>query len=182
MQQLPIAINADKPEVCALEVLDGVIPAVWFIRRLMKSYRKGLTLQQFRALVFIDKRPSVCLSTLRDHLGASLPTVSRVISGLVARELVKREGCRDDRRQMSLAITLKGQEVLRGAWVGTQGRLAEELAHLEPAQRETLAEAMKLLKLTFGSLSLSDKADAATGAEPSEAEQRRQRRSVSASP
>jgi MarR family transcriptional regulator for hemolysin len=178
MQQLSQAINGDKPDVCALEVLDGVLPAIWFIRRQMRKYRKGLSLPQFRALVLIDRHPAVCLSTIAEHLGASLPTVSRIVSGLVDRELVSRQECRDDRRQMALAITLKGREVLKSAWAGTQEKLAEELIHLNPDQRATVAEAMRLLKQTFGKVSLpASLIDGQCEASPSEL--RRARRSLS---
>src|SRR6478672_7299944 len=107
MQSLRVATNSASTPAseCARELLDALPPVTWFMRRTMRSYRKGLSLPQFRALVLIDREPAVSLSAVADHLGVSLPTASRTVAGLVRKGLLSREGCRTDRRQCELSPT-----------------------------------------------------------------------------
>jgi DNA-binding MarR family transcriptional regulator len=156
MQPLPMTIDADPTDDCALEVLDAVPPVIWFIRREIRAYRKGLSLPQFRALAVIHRRPSASLSVVADHLGVSLPTASRVVNGLVEQGLLARKACAEDRRQLSLVIAPAGQTVLHTAWSATQDRLTDQLRSLSPGQRRSIAQAMKALKEVFGAMGLTE--------------------------
>jgi DNA-binding MarR family transcriptional regulator len=144
---------------CARELLDVLPPVIWFIRKRMRSFRRGLSLPQFRALVFIDAQPDASLSACADHLGASKPTTSRIVAGLVRRGLLARCGCPDDRRQMELSLTARGREVLHAARGGTQELLAEALVGLSASQQQTLVQATEILGGIFGSVSHGARAD-----------------------
>jgi DNA-binding MarR family transcriptional regulator len=152
MQSLSDATKLTPVDECAWELLDAVPPLIWFIRRQMRSQRKGLSVPQFRALARVEKQPSASLSVVADHLGVSLPTASRIVGGLVTKGLVRRTGCPQDRRQLSLIITARGQAVRTAAWRATQDQLAREVQRFTPAQRATVSQAMRILKKTFGSL------------------------------
>jgi multidrug efflux pump subunit AcrB/DNA-binding MarR family transcriptional regulator len=161
MQSLSQTINSPAvpppdhaPLHCATTILDSVPPVVWFIRRHMRSHRGGLSLSQFRALARVDHQPSASLSALAEHLGASLPTTSRIVAGLVANGLLTRADCRKDRRQLSLLITPRGRAVLDQAWSSTRASMESEIAHLTPQQRTTLADAMTIFRSVFGSVGL----------------------------
>jgi DNA-binding MarR family transcriptional regulator len=157
MQPLPITtVNGQGADECALEVLDTVPPVVWFIRREMRMFRKGLSLQQFRTLSLIYRQPSACLSVVAEHAGASLPTASRLVQGLVDKGLVVRRESQEDRRQLVLAISPSGQAILHSVWAGTQERLAEQVGRLSPEERQSVADAMQALKKVFGALGLSE--------------------------
>ena len=153
MQLLPSTTVDASSARCARELLDVLPPVVWFIRCKMRSFRRGLSLPQFRALVFIDSQPDASLSACADHLGASKPTASRLIAGLVRRGLLARCDCEDDRRQLELSLTARGREVLHAARAGTQALLAKELESLAPSDRRKLLDAMKVLEREFGSVS-----------------------------
>ncbi len=86
---------------------------------------------------------------MAEHLGASLPSTSRLIAGLEAQDLIERNGNKDDRRQVELAITPRGTDVLGGAREATLSRIDEELTHLDEAQRRSLGYAMGLLRRLF---------------------------------
>jgi len=154
MQSLRAASNSASASACARELLDALPPVTWFMRRTMRSYRKGLSLPQFRALVLIDREPAVSLSAVADHLGVSLPTASRTVAGLVRKGLLAREGCRTDRRQCELSLTARGRAVLDTAWKGTQQKLAERLEELPAYDRAQLCATMEALKNIFGSLTV----------------------------
>jgi len=160
MQQLRLTTEVEAPRDCALEVLDAVPPIIWFIRREMRAFRKGLSLAQFRTLTLIHRQPAASLSAVADHLGASLPTASRVVQGLVQQGLLARQGSRTDRRQLSLGITPQGEAVLQTAWSSTQARLTEQMRDLSPAQRQAVLQAMQVLKGVFGALGIPRKKNA----------------------
>jgi DNA-binding MarR family transcriptional regulator len=150
MQPLSDAIKLPGSQECAQEILDATPPVMWFIRRQMRSHRGGLSLAQFRALVRVNRQPTASLSTVAEHLGASLPTASRIVAGLVDKGLATRHGCRWDRRQISLALTARGKAMLQEARKATQQRLETELNNLTPSDRNAVIQAMKILKNHFG--------------------------------
>lgn len=138
---------------CA-DALLNVLPGLMrFVRRQMRSRRAaGLSVPQFRTLVQLHRRPETSLSIVAEALGATAPTASRIVSGLVRKGFIVRQASRKDRRQISLQLTPQGQAAMEAAWSGTQAVLAEQLAALSAAQLSTLGEAMTLLGSVFGSL------------------------------
>jgi len=133
-------------------MLDGMPQVMWFIRRHMRQNRaRGLSVPAFRTLVLLDRYPSASLSCVAEHLGASLPNASRIVTGLVGKGLVRRAASRADRRQVSLVLTPKGRAAFESARQETQNEVAMKLADLSPADRETVARAMTLLGDVFAS-------------------------------
>jgi DNA-binding MarR family transcriptional regulator len=157
MQLLRQTTNSQLVENAAHELVTGVPPIIWFIRKHMRPHRKGLSLQQFRALVLVDRHPDASLSNIAEQLSASLPTTSRLIAGLVAKGMVARKGCCNDRRQLELVITRLGRDMLDSAWAAVQKRIEQELAALSEPQLKTVQESMKVLQGVFGSLELPDR-------------------------
>ena len=141
-------------ERCAWELLDAVPPLMWHIRRSMRSFRRGLSMPQFRAMVLIANQPAASLSAVAEHLALSLPTTSRMVSGLVAKGLLTRVDCVADRRQVALGVTAKGRSVLDAAWTGTGRELAGHLAGVPPDRRAAVVAAMGVVRDLFGSLGL----------------------------
>lgn len=160
MQSLPQTTESDDIELngdivhCARELLDGVPPVIWCMRRAMRSHRKGLSMPQFRALVQVHQRPRIRLSDIADNLGSSLPTTSRLISGLVDHGLIDRVGCTQDRRQIILRITPRGEEVLREAWDAATTSLTKVLAGTTAAQRQAIVAGVAVLKENFGAVGI----------------------------
>jgi DNA-binding MarR family transcriptional regulator len=134
----------------AREVLDSVPPVMWFIRRQMRAHRGALSLAQFRSLARVNRQPNASLSVVAEHLGASLPTTSRIVAGLVDKGLLIRHGCVWDRRQVSLELTPKGREVLQTARRAAQQVMELELARLSAPHRSALIKGLQVLKSVFG--------------------------------
>jgi DNA-binding MarR family transcriptional regulator len=134
-------------------MLDGLPQVMWFIRRHMRRHRtRGLSVPQFRALVLIDRFPEASLSAIAEHLGSTLPSASRLMTGLVDKGLVVRESATDDRRRVTLLLTPRGKSVLSAAQTVTQDAVAAKVADLTDAQRATIAEAMGLLTEIFANV------------------------------
>lgn len=163
MQQLQKAIAGDaEPDLeaaelarCARELLDSVPPVIWSMRRAMRSHRRGLSMPQFRALVQVHQTSRVCLSDIAANMGASLPTTSRLISGLVDHGFIDRVGCTEDRRQIILRITPRGEEVLKSVWDSGTQALAKTLANLTSAERRDMLAGLAVIKKKFGAVGVN---------------------------
>ena len=113
-----------------------------FVRRHMRSRRaKNLSVPQFRTLVRVETGAS--LSDVACFLGTSLPTASRLVSGLVTKGYLSRVVSAEDRRVFKLSLTGRGQTALREAWDGTREAVAVELRRLPQAECRRLAAALR---------------------------------------
>ena len=138
-------------DACASGVLDVVPPVVRFIRHVMLSHRSlGLSVPQFRTLALLSRSPNVSLSCVANNIGSSLPAASRMIGVLVAKKLVARQDSKSDRRQLSLALTSRGEEAFRAARSQARRDLAEKLAALEIEEHAHITNGLKLLGVIFG--------------------------------
>ena len=139
-----------SPEACAQEILEVVPQVMRAIRTEMRRHRTvDLSVPQFRALAFIDRNPAASLSAVAEHIGMTLPSMSKMIDGLVARRLVSRQTHPGDRRRMVLALTKNGLAALTISRRATRACLAENLAVLPDAERANIVRAMEALRPLF---------------------------------
>ena len=149
----PLANETDispTPSHCAASILE-VIPLVMLtIRAEMRRYRRqDLTVPQFRVLAFLEHHQGSSLSDVAEHTGLTLPSISKLVDGLVQRKLIQREISPDDRRRVFLTLTRDGGHLLEFARRLTQIRLAEVLQPLTPAEQTTVMQAMQILQRIF---------------------------------
>jgi DNA-binding MarR family transcriptional regulator len=153
MKQLPMETDSPviHPGTTVAALLMEVVPAVMrYIRSEMRSRRmRGLSIPQFRTLVFLRRNEGASLSEVAYHIGLTLPSASKIVEVLVTRKLVTRSELHNDRRYSSLKLTRLGQTTLLQAQRGTEASLAERLEALSPAQQETVMEAMRALGAIF---------------------------------
>ena len=141
---------ATTPNVCAQEVLDVVPQVMRAIRAELRRHRTAdLSVPQFRTLAFIDRNANASLSDVTEHIGLTLPSISKIVDGLVTRKLVTRQTDPTDRRRMTLALTRSGQTALEVSRAATRACLAESLAALTDAERTTVVKAMEALRPVF---------------------------------
>jgi MarR family transcriptional regulator for hemolysin len=139
-----------SPAVCAQEVLDVVPQVMRAIRAELRRHRTAdLSVPQFRTLAVIDRNANASLSDVTEHIGLTLPSMSKLVDGLVARKLVTRQTDPTDRRRMTLALTRSGQTALEASRSATRACLAESLAALTDAERATVVKAMEALRPIF---------------------------------
>ncbi len=138
------------PQDCAQALLDSLPPVMWFIRRQMRRHRQaGLSVPQFRILVLLNRQAHASLTCICEHLGCTAPTASRLVTGLVRLGLIERCTSADDRRQIALALTPRGQAALQASRQATVLHLSRPVAELSPRQRQVVVEAMDLLRPLF---------------------------------
>ncbi len=131
-------------------MLDALPPVMRVVRKHMRSHRAhGLSVPQFRALAYLRTTPAAKLLMVAEFLGASMPTTSRIVSGLVAKGFVRRCERNGDRRCVDLALTPRGVTVMEKARSAARAQLAEELAGLGEAQRQAVLLGMQSLRMLF---------------------------------
>jgi MarR family transcriptional regulator for hemolysin len=147
-----------SPAVCAQEVLDVVPVVMRTIRAEMRRHRTAdLSIPQFRTLNYINRQADASLSDVAEHIGLTLPSMSKIVDGLVARKFVTRQTHPIDRRRMTLALTARGLTALETSRAATRACLAEDLAALSDRQREIVAQAMEILRPVFTSQGAAEK-------------------------
>ena len=117
------------------------------IRTVVKSRRApDLSVQQFRSLFFLNLQPNATLSDIAENIGLTLPSMSKMIDNLVARELVTRHMCPTDRRRIRLMLTASGKALIDQALLEVQSALADRLTGLSAAERSAIVQAMQTLR------------------------------------
>jgi DNA-binding MarR family transcriptional regulator len=145
--------NAAAAEVdaCVDAVLNVTPPVVRAIRKMMREHRlPELSVPQFRTMALLSYSAKACLSNVADFIGSSLPAASRMIDGLVAKNLVARTTCTDDRRQIALELTPLGRKLFLESRQATRHQLAAHLSTLSPEQKQSIVTALGWLAEIFG--------------------------------
>jgi DNA-binding MarR family transcriptional regulator len=115
----------------------------------MRSRRGALSVPQFRALAFVGRRPRSSLSDVAQHVGTSLPSMSKLIDGLVTRGMVERVPEVDDRRRVALSLTSGGRALLDMVHDATQAHLSGLFEGLSAMERARVVDAMELVSPLF---------------------------------
>jgi DNA-binding MarR family transcriptional regulator len=104
----------------------------------------GLTFVQFKVLMelFVSEPGAApYLQELAESLGASTPSLSRAVDGLVRKGLATRQEDREDRRRRRIALTEAGRDVVDRFYLSRVARVIEFASSLTPEQREAFARA-----------------------------------------
>jgi DNA-binding MarR family transcriptional regulator len=135
---------------CAREVLEVVPLVMRAIRGELRTHRRGdVSIPQFRTLLFLNGHENASLSEVAEHIGLTLPSMSRIVDILVNRGLATRDTHRGDRRRMTLILTTRGRTTLRLALKATETYLRTIFMELSPTERGTVVNAMKVLRPVF---------------------------------
>ena len=120
------------------------------IRTEMRSHRgSDLSVPKFRDLIFLNRHAGASLSDIAEHLGLTLPSMSKMIDGLVARNMVTRQMDTKDRRRVTLVLTALGRRAMQSAYNATESRLAERLVVLPASERGIIIKSMQVLESIF---------------------------------
>jgi DNA-binding MarR family transcriptional regulator len=115
----------------------------------MRSKRADLTIPQFRTLSFINCHAGVALTEVADHMGLTLPTMSKMVDDLFKKGLLQREEQPADRRRIKLAATPRGVTIMEAARQSALAYLSKELEAVNAQDQAVIVEAMKTLRLVF---------------------------------
>ncbi len=135
---------------CARELMETVPQILQSIRTKMRhGHGANITIPQFRTLRFIQSNTDSSLTELADFLGLTLPSVSKLVDGLVKQELVNRHESSIDRRRLILGLTGTGESIVNSARASAQDDLMAVLICLSDDELKTIQQAMQLLHPLF---------------------------------
>jgi DNA-binding MarR family transcriptional regulator len=131
------------------ELLDVVPRVMRTLRAQMRHRAADLSVPEFRTLGFLNGHGGASLSDVAEHIGLTLPSMSKLVDRLVERKLVMREFDLGDRRRVTLGLNARGRAILQEAHGPTQAYLAQVLSVLSATEQATVVQAMKVLRPLF---------------------------------
>jgi DNA-binding MarR family transcriptional regulator len=128
-----------------------VVPLVMRTMRAKLRERRAadISVPQFRAMAYINRNAGASLSDLSAHIGLTLPSMSKLIDGLVTRNLITRTGHSQDRRRVCLSLTPQGRDELNEAYGHTQKYIAGKMSGLTEEDLKSISRAMQVLRELF---------------------------------
>jgi DNA-binding MarR family transcriptional regulator len=144
------ASTAAKQAVAGDELTEHLVA---FVRHLMLSTGRdvfqaiddlGLSLTQIKtAQLLAESEEPLALGAIGDHLGLSLPAVSRAVDGLVKRGLCTREEDPADRRSKRVVITKRGRRLYERLHEIRAAGIRDFLEGLDADERDGLLHALR---------------------------------------
>lgn len=98
----------------------------------------GLTISQFHLLCAVERAPEAGLRDLAAAVGASAPTVTRMLTSLERTGVIERAAALSGQRRVCVALTPRGQELLREKRAVMDARRASVYASLTAEERAQL--------------------------------------------
>jgi DNA-binding MarR family transcriptional regulator len=142
---------SNSPTEAAREVLTVVPLIMCTIRAEMRDRRThGLSVPKFRTLGFVHWHPGPSLSEVAEHIGLTLPAMSRLVDGLVEGRLVLRRTHPADRRFMTLGLTARGRRLWESALETTLAALSDRFSALDGDQTAAVVRGMRIARPLFG--------------------------------
>ena len=158
MKLLDKECNSAAGDDCASQILATIPMVMHAVISEMRGQRPtGLSLPQFRALAFLRHHENESLSELAEHFGLTLPTISKLIDGLVKRGYVERETSSSDRRCVVLKLTENGKSILKAAGQAARAWITEMLKTLSLTEQKEVIKAMDLLQHVFMNTSVKER-------------------------
>ncbi len=139
-----------------------VVPTIMRqIRHEMRTHGQGLSVPQFRTLLFVARNPGSSLAAVAEHLGITPATASATVDRLVRQELMERTPAHIERRRVRLVLTDDGKTLVGTARQGTQAQLARRLCGFVDADLKRIDTALELLRSALSEPSAESPAVAA---------------------
>ncbi len=141
------AAPREGPDVAAAAILESVPLVMRAIRGRMREGRPaGMSVAQFRALLYLRRHPGSGLSEIADHLGTSVPAASELVSRLVRQVLVVRETDPAERRRIRLTLSATGTGQLDQAQWAAMAWLRVLVEELEPERQRAIVDVLADLR------------------------------------
>ena len=136
------------------EIVDAVLSAsrvlVAIAARSLADLGEDVTLTQYRSLVVLASRGPQGVAALAQALGVTPPTASRLCDRLVRKRLVRRRTDRNDRRQVRVALTTAGRQLVDAVTARRRVEITELVSSIDPEARALLASGLRQLSQAAG--------------------------------
>jgi DNA-binding MarR family transcriptional regulator len=135
-------------------VVDAVISAsralVAMAARSLADTGEEVTLTQYRTLVVLASRGPQTLGALAESVAVTAPTACRMVDRLVRKGLVRRRTDPRDRRQMRLALTEWGRQLVQTVTDRRRHEISQLLASIPRDVQGAMVEGLEQLAAAAG--------------------------------
>ena len=129
---------------CASLILATFPRAMRTLAHDMRSMQPGqCTMPQYRILGYLYFHGSDSMGRLAERQGVTLPTMTKMVAGLVERGMVERQVDELDRRVVRLSLTDAGQSVFETMNEQVKERLAAVVAQMNEPDRAALIAGLR---------------------------------------
>jgi DNA-binding MarR family transcriptional regulator len=142
----PMSRRVEPVTTPSSEVVDGVLTAsralVAVAARSLAAAGEDVTLAQYRALVVLAAHGPQRVADLAAALTVTPATATRMCDRLVRKRLITRRTERADRRQVQIALTQRGRDLVDLVTERRRQEIAEIVARIPARQQHVLVEAL----------------------------------------
>ena len=124
--------------------------------RSLADVAEEVTLTQYRTLVVLASRGPQNLAGLADAVGVTPATATRMCDRLVRKDLIRRRTERDDRRQLRVALTVKGRSLVDAVTVRRRQEIGRIMSEIPVEQQAVLVQALGRLASAAGEVPEQD--------------------------
>ena len=111
-----------------------------------------VTLAQYRSMVVLMECRSTTVAKLAEAVGVAPPTATRMCDRLVKRGLISRQPAADDRREITLALTPKGNELISRVTDERRMAITKLLEHIPSGDYQKLTDIFSRFADTAGNV------------------------------
>jgi DNA-binding MarR family transcriptional regulator len=141
-------------------MVDAVLSAsrvlVAIAARSLADAGEEVTLTQYRSLVILASRGPQSMAALAEAVAVTPPTASRLCQRLVRKGLVRRRTDRHDRRQVRLALTEAGRDLIDTVTARRREEIADLLASVPAETQHSVVAALRQLAAGAGEVPEQD--------------------------
>jgi DNA-binding MarR family transcriptional regulator len=141
-------------------MVDAVLSAsrvlVAIAARSLADAGEEVTLTQYRSLVVLASRGPQGVAALAEAVAVTPPTASRLVDRLVKKGMVRRRTDRQDRRQVRIALTETGRNLIDAVSVRRRQEIAALLATIAPETQRSVVDALSQLAEVAGEVPEQD--------------------------
>lgn len=106
---------------------------------------RGFTEQQWRVLRVVTECEPIDVSTLSDYTALHMPSVTRILQTLEAKDLISRVRDSSDSRRLWISTTPAAKLIMAGAGAGSQAIMDNIRANMGDEKLELLVELLSEL-------------------------------------
>ncbi len=140
--------------------MDAVLSAsrvlVAIAARSLADAGEEVTLTQYRSLIVLASRGPQSVAELAEAVAVTPPTASRLCDRLVKKGLVRRRTDRHDRRQVHIALTKTGHELVDAVTARRRQEIADLLTAVPIKTQRSVAVALTQLAQAAGEVPEQD--------------------------
>ena len=141
-----LAENATAADESVDVITDALLTAsrllVSISVRSISKVEDSITVAQFRTLVILSNQGPINLATLAGLLGVQPSATGRMVDRLVVAGLIDRLPHPTSRRELLVALTKRGRDVVRRVSEHRRAEIAEIVQKMPPAERRGLVGAL----------------------------------------